>query len=190
VVTRYDPTALCGSRTEAGYSGRLLHPLGWQDRATSLGSLPARSLPRSERHISRRSSLLLARPRVLRHPLSLQPRPGLTGSGWSGLSRLFAWQGSHLPKVETHFVCLPCRPLVRPLLLATLLRASRVLFRSSSFTAGERPSTATLQGLTACLNRLWSFPLISSSRLVAHRSAGLRFRVASHVHVSGLYGGV
>src|SRR5438067_9689045 len=52
--------------------------------------------------------------------------------------------------------------------LGGLLRASPIPFRGSYFTSSLHPLDATPQRLTAYLYRLWSFPLIPSTRLVAH----------------------
>jgi hypothetical protein len=52
--------------------------------------------------------------------------------------------------------------------LGGLHRASPVPFRASYFTPGLHPPGATAQRLIACLYRLWSFPLMTSLRLVAH----------------------
>ena len=53
--------------------------------------------------------------------------------------------------------------------LGGLHRASPVPFRGSYFTSGLHPPDATPQRLIAYLYRQWSFPLILSTRLVAHR---------------------
>jgi hypothetical protein len=52
--------------------------------------------------------------------------------------------------------------------LGGLPRASPVPFRSSSFTLGVHPPSATLQRLIACLYRPWSVLLMTSVRFVAH----------------------
>lgn len=59
-----------------------------------------------------------------------------------------------------------------------LHRVARLPFRASAFTTGLHPPVATAQRLITYLHRPWSFPLIPSSRFVAHIAHNVLYVIA------------